>query len=289
MTNLNQLLADTEFPPAGTPVDLAVSGGADSLCLLLLARAAGCQVTVHHVDHGLRPESGADAAFVRDLCGSLVVPFQLHRVHVEPGPNLEARARSARYSALPPGVLTGHTADDQAETLLLNLMRGSALSGLSGMRPDRRRPLLRLRRSQTEAACRAAGIEYLVDASNVDARFRRNRVRHELVPLLDEISERDSVAVLARTAAHLAEEDALLEALAADLDPTDATVLRSAPEVLARRSLRRFLRSEAGRHPPDSAAIDRAMAVVRGDVVACEVAAVGRLSRSGGRLRLEPL
>ena len=100
------------------------------------------------------------------------------RVVVAPGPNLEARARSARHGALPAGALTGHTADDRAETVLLNLLRGAGPTGMRGVARDPRRPLLALRRHETQALCEALGLQVVVDPSNHDPAFRRNRVRH---------------------------------------------------------------------------------------------------------------
>ncbi|HEX5365549.1 MAG TPA: ATP-binding protein, partial [Acidimicrobiales bacterium] len=123
-----------------------MSGGADSLALLVLAARAGCRVTAVHVDHGLRPGSAGEADVVRAVAADVGAGFRAERVEVAPGPDLEARARAARYAVLPPGALTGHTADDQAETVLLNLIRGAGLEGLAGMRADQRRPLLALRR-----------------------------------------------------------------------------------------------------------------------------------------------
>ena len=158
------------------------------MALLVLAVAAGCRVTAVHVDHGLRSGSGAEAGGVEAAAASLGAAFRSERVDVEPGPNLEARARVARFSVLPPDVLTGHTADDQAETVLLNLLRGAALDGLTGMGPGRH-PLLRVRRAETRALCAAEGIEPFDDPSNDDLSRRRNRMRHELVPLLCAIAD----------------------------------------------------------------------------------------------------
>ena len=144
-TQLSGLLARCDFPAAGTDVTCAVSGGADSLALLVLATHAGCRVTAVHVDHGIRPGSAGEAEVVRAAAERFGADFRAEAVAVVPGPNLEARARAARYGVLPPDVLTGHTADDQAETVLLNLARGAGLDGLAGMAPARR-PLRRLRR-----------------------------------------------------------------------------------------------------------------------------------------------
>ncbi|MBW3556537.1 MAG: 7-cyano-7-deazaguanine synthase, partial [Actinobacteria bacterium] len=113
------MLARTSFPPPATEVSCAVSGGGDSLALLVLAVRAGCRVTAVHVDHGTRTGSASEANSVAEVAGALGARFETRQVRVEPGPNLEARWRAARLGALPAGALTGHTADDQAETMLL--------------------------------------------------------------------------------------------------------------------------------------------------------------------------
>jgi tRNA(Ile)-lysidine synthase len=287
---LDDLSGRCGFPPAGTAVTCAVSGGPDSLALLALAAHAGCQVVAVHVDHGLRPGGEAEAEVVRCAADRFGARFRAERVEVAPGPNLEARARAARYAVLPDDVLTGHTADDQAETVLLNLVRGAGLDGLAGMAPERR-PLRRLRRRETRDLCRALGLAPVVDPSNDDPAFRRNRVRAELVPLLDAIAERDVVALIARQADLVRDDVALLDELAAAVDPTDARALAAAPDALARRAVRRWLRSAgpggAERYAPDAAATGRVLAVARGEVVACELTGGWRVARSHGRLRLE--
>jgi tRNA(Ile)-lysidine synthase len=190
-----------------------------------------------------------------------------------------------------PDALTGHTADDQAETVLLNLIRGAALDGLAGMDPARR-PLRRLRRAETRALCAALGLDPVIDPSNTDPAIRRNRVRHELLPLLDAIGERDVVAVVARQADLARDDVVLLDALAAGLDPCDARALAAAPVPLARRAVRSWLRAGGPGgvecHPPSAAAVERVLAVARGEAVACEVAGGWRVARTAGRLRLVP-
>jgi tRNA(Ile)-lysidine synthase len=284
------LLARCDFPPARTAVTCAVSGGADSLALLVLAAEAACRVTAVHVDHGLRPESAGEAEVVRAAADRWGAVFRGVRAPVDPGPNLEARARAARYGALPAGVLTGHTADDQAETMLLNLLRGAGLDGLAGMDP-RNRPLRRLRRRETRALCEALGIEPVEDPTNRDAAFRRNRIRHELLPLLDDIAERDVAPILARQTDLARDDVSLLDELAAALDPRDAQGLAAAPAPLARRAVRRWLRTGGPGgdelYPPDGASVDRVLAVARGEAVACELPGGWRVGRSRGRLRLD--
>ncbi len=190
--------------------------------------------------------------------------------------------------------MVGHTADDQAETVLLNLLRGAGLDGLSGMRASgagRRavwRPILDLRRAETSAFVAALGLAVVTDPSNSEPRFRRNRVRLELLPLLADIAQRDPVPLLVRTARALAGDGELLEALASGLDATDTAALRAAPKPLAKRALRAWLREGQGpeHHPPSTAELDRAWTVVTGETIACELAGGRRVSRSRGRLRV---
>jgi tRNA(Ile)-lysidine synthase len=239
----------------------------------------------HHVDHGIRASSSAEARRAASIAESIGVAFELHEVTVEPGPNLEARAREARRAAIPAGSMTGHTADDQAETVLLRLLRGSGPTGLAAMRPGHEHPILDLRRTETVELCRRAGVEPIIDESNSDPAIRRNRVRSELIPLLAEISGRDPVPLLVRTATLSGSEGDLLDRLSADLDPTDCRALRVAEPALARRAVRRWI-SEATGYPPSAGALERVMGVVDSDSTACEISGGIRIARSGGRLRL---
>jgi tRNA(Ile)-lysidine synthase len=284
---LAELLDRCTFPPSGTTVACAFSGGTDSTALIALADHAGLQVTAHHVDHGIRPESRDEADRARAIAARLDVAFELHRVRVDPGPNLEARARAARRRSLPTGVATGHTADDQAETVLLRLLRGSGSSGLGAMHPGPSHPILALRRADTTEVCRSLGITPVHDASNDRADVWRNRIRAEALPLLTDIAGRDLVPILERTAGLLRDESRFLDRLAADIEPTDALAVASAPAVLARRAIRCWLVD--GGYPPDAAAVERVLDVARGTAVACELPGGRRVERSGQQLRVVEL
>ncbi|HLN16021.1 MAG TPA: hypoxanthine phosphoribosyltransferase [Acidimicrobiales bacterium] len=283
------LLRRCTFPPPGTELACAVSGGPDSLALLVLAVGAGCRVTALHVDHGLRPGSADEADLVAAAAARFGAAFRAERVVVAEGPNLEARARAARYAALPDDVATGHTMDDQAETVLLHLLRGAGLDGRAAMAPGPRRPLLGLRRQETRAFCASLGLAVVVDESNDDPRHLRNRVRHELLPLCAELSRRDPVPVLARQATLARDEAALLDELAAAAvpDPADARELRAAPPALARRAVRRWLgdaRAAGERYPPSADEVARVLHVAAGGAVGTELSGGLTVRRSQGRL-----
>ncbi|MGH9100219.1 MAG: tRNA lysidine(34) synthetase TilS, partial [Acidimicrobiales bacterium] len=240
-----RLLRRCTLPAPGAPLTCAVSGGPDSLALLVLASLGGCLVTAVHVDHGLREGSAEEADVVAAAAAALGAQFRAERVSVGPGPNLEARARAARFAALPSSVATGHTMDDQAETVLCNLLRGAGPDGVAGMRPGPRHPLLALRRAETRAVCEEAHLEWVEDPSNHDPRHLRNRVRHELLPLCAALAGRDPVPLLARLASLAAADADLLDALAAETvpDPTVAREVARAPEPLAGRAIRRWVRA----------------------------------------------
>lgn len=280
---VTELLSRCSFPPENTQVDCAVSGGADSAALLVLASAANLNVTAWHVDHRLRENSHTEAALVAQLALQLGAHFESRTVTIEQGANTEARAREARYSVLPDGAMTGHTADDQAETILINLLRGSGTRGLAGMQPTAQRPLLHLRRSETQALCNALGIAVFNDPSNIDERFQRNRIRHEVLPLLESLSKRDLVPVLTRQADLLRDDDDLLNELASALDPTDALALARAPLALARRAIRSWLTNPL---VPDSATVERVLDVARGNTLACDIGLGRQVRRSQQQLRI---
>ncbi len=213
--------------PVTTPAYVACSGGADSLALAAAlafeSARSGRPAGLVCVDHGMQDGSAGQAARV----GVLGYELGLDPVHVLPvavgsegGP--EAAARTARYAALRPFaehglVLLGHTADDQAETVLLGLGRGSGPRSIAGMRSEQHgylRPLLRLRRSQTEDACQALGLPVWDDPHNRDPRFRRSRLRHEVLPLLEDVLAGGVAEALARTAWQLQADLDTLEGLA---------------------------------------------------------------------------
>jgi tRNA(Ile)-lysidine synthase len=283
------VLSRCAFPQAGTPLVCGVSGGADSLALLVLGVAAGCDVTAVHVDHGLRPESVDEADVVRAACEQVGAAFRAERVDIAPGPNLEARARDARLAVLAAvagdGLFaTGHTLDDRAETILLNLLRGTGPGGLGMLAPSHRHPIARLRRTDTVAVCETAGLRPLHDPSNDDPAFVRNRIRHEVLPLLDSVASRDVAPLLVRFAELATRDAALLAEQAEAVDVTDALALAAAPWPLASRAVTRWL---ADPYPPDLDTVERVLAVARGEAVACEVGGSRRVARTAQRLRLQ--
>jgi len=262
--------------PPGSSIVSALSGGADSVALLHAlcaeARPRGLRVVAAHLDHRLRDDSAADAAFCRALCASWDVPLRSaeadvaararrDRDGVEQAARLERRAflRRVRADEGAAAVALAHTRDDQAETVLLRLLRGSGRRGLGAMRARTGRlwrPLLGVSRADVLAHLAAAGIGWREDPSNRDLRFARNRVRHELLPYLEERFNPQVRATLARSAQVLADESDALGRAAARLvrraraqDPggpaLSRQVLRAAPPAVAALAIRRLL-AEAG-------------------------------------------
>ncbi len=288
------LLANCDFPDAGTSVDLAVSGGPDSLGLLLLALDHGLVVTVHHVDHHARRASGDDAHFVREVCERFGVECRVHDVVVDATGNFEALARAARRRVLPEGTLTGHTMDDLAETVLLNMMRGAGLEGLSPMIDDPTKPLRGLRRRDLHYFVVGSGLEPRYDETNDSTAHRRNRVRHELLPVMNDVAGRDVVPLLARQARVVHEDTAWLDELtrgdlAVGLEDADCRELSEWPPARLTRWLRVRLgtSSDEETYPPSADEVARALKVVRGEVVACELSGGRRLARRAQRLTLD--
>jgi tRNA(Ile)-lysidine synthase len=209
-----------------TNIGVAVSGGPDSLALLLLAaEARPLQVEAATVDHAFRPESRAEAELVAQLCERIGVPHAILTADWEQKPEtgIQERARLMRYRLLGnwarerglTAIATAHHVDDQAETLLMRLARGSGVNGLAGMRPVSRvgpnsisiiRPLLGWRHSELEAVCASAGVEAVQDPSNEDEQFERVRVRKALAG-----ADWIDPAAIAASAGHLAEADGALQ------------------------------------------------------------------------------
>jgi tRNA(Ile)-lysidine synthase len=277
------------------PVVVGCSAGADSSALLALAVDDALAPIAVHVDHGLRPGSEDEAGVVADLAARLGAGFDARRVTVAGGANLEARARTARYDALEAArvahgataVLVAHTADDQAETVLLNFLRGSGSAGLAGM-PARRgrvvRPLLGARRADVRAECVRRRLVPWEDPSNDDLSFRRNWIRHEVLPLLEQGAGRDLTPLLTRQADVLRAESDFLDALARAAWPGEGEArgsdLVALPDQLARRAVRCWL----GPPPPALDEVEAVLAVARGERRAVDLAGGRRVQRSAGVL-----
>ncbi len=211
---LRDHLTSSQLLPAGSPVTIALSGGLDSIVLLdvlfHLRVEWGWSLSAAHFDHRMREESGAEAEWVQAKCAGLCLPLKIGRAHVVPGG--EAQARELRYRFLYEArdelgggwLATAHQADDQAETVLFRMLRGSGLAGLSGI-PARRdprtvRPLLPFWRSELEAHARARRLDHLTDPTNLDMKYQRNWIRRELIPRLESEGRVDLRSDLVRLA-----------------------------------------------------------------------------------------
>ncbi len=262
-----QFVARYSMFERGQRVGLAVSGGADSVFLLHALRELGpgwdLQLSVIHIEHGIRGSASlADAEFVQRLASDLGLPFHLRRADVPAmDGNLEQDARNARQAfyaeLITPGTLdrvaTGHTRSDQAETVLYRILRGSGLAGLAGILPVTReglvRPLLEIDRNEIEAWLRQHSIAWREDETNREHTYARNRLRHEILPLLRDGFNPQLDQALANLALLASDEEAYWEAeIASRLQPPPTShqplilplsLLTQAPPALARRLIRR--------------------------------------------------
>ncbi|MBX7185443.1 MAG: tRNA lysidine(34) synthetase TilS [Vicinamibacteria bacterium] len=260
----------------GVSVVVALSGGPDSVALthalLRAARKPGLRVVAAHLDHSLRKDSRADAQFCEELCDRMKVPLRSGRAQTSTRAlregGVEEAARLIRYSFLrrvareenASAIVLGHTLDDQAETVLMRLVRGSGALGLSAMKAwdgELLRPLLDTRRAAVMAHLSAHRLPYRSDPTNADTAFLRNRVRHELIPLLEQRFNPNISEALGRTARTLAEENTALREVAAQLIDRAAAsavegaafelaVLKAAPEGLGKTAIREALRRFGG-------------------------------------------
>jgi tRNA(Ile)-lysidine synthase len=257
---------------SGDVVIVAVSGGLDSVCLLdilsQLTPELGIELVVAHFDHGLRPaEDEVETCFVRDLAARMKLPFEAEKGFLLAGTgaaSLEEKARDARYTFLQAvrrkhraqKIAVGHNLDDQAETVLMRLLRGSSPTGLAGIPPHRNRivirPLLETRRIEIAAYAEAKALKYVTDSSNLQATYLRNRIRLELIPALRMYQPR-LIEHLGRLASVLRSENEYLEASAeawiereANRNPEGDTAVAissflGCPEPIRRRVTRRLL------------------------------------------------
>ena len=281
-------------PGPGETLVVGLSGGADSVALTdalaSLRRRRGFRLVAAHLDHGLRPGSADDAAFCHALCEALEVPLRAGSASVraraarEKG-GLELAARLERYSFLrrvrddegAALVAVAHTLDDQAETLLLRLLRGAGATGLAGMRPksgDLLRPLLAVSRARVIDYLGERGLSWREDPTNQDTALLRNRVRHELLPYLEERFNPRVREALARTAGLLADEAGHMrqeaEALVTRIASRDrgALVLErrplgAAPAAVARAAIRLALQQWGGLEGVEQGHVERLLGLVR--------------------------
>ena len=298
------------LPSAGGLLLCAVSGGRDSVCLLHylanLAPGRGFSVAAAHLNHKMRPEAQRDEDFVRALCRKLDVPFYTEAVPVyetaeQWGLGVEETGRRLRYDFLQrtadtigaERIATAHHAQDQAETVLLNLLRGTGPEGLAGIPPVRGRivrPLLQTSRREIEDYLEEQGLSYVEDSTNQDTHYARNRLRRELWPQLEAINPALTRSI-GRTAEILRSENTYLDTLAADYLPQSGTALEtarllSAPEALRPRILRLLLqRLPGGKRDVGAVHIDALLALAVGGGTLDLPGGMQAVCR-GGQLRL---
>ena len=256
----------------GDAIVCAVSGGADSMALLwalyLLKEEWNLQVSAAHFNHNLRgAESDRDEAFVREFCAGYGIPLHVGAGTIVPGKKgLEAAARDARYAflkTLPGKIATAHTADDNAETLLMHLVRGTGLKGLGGIMPKNGniiRPMLSITRQEIEEFLDEYAVDHIDDSSNAGDDFLRNRIRHHVMPLLKEENPRLSQNLSAMALRLRQDEEALAQQAAFEGAPKVEVLRQMAPAVRA-RALEKFLK-DSGVKEPEAVHIRQADALV---------------------------
>ena len=252
------------------PVTVALSGGADSAALAYLARVMEAAVDAIHVNHGFETSPLLEKA-ARVIADQVGIGITVEHIQLGDGASPEAQARDARYEVLTRltgPVLTAHTRDDHAETILINLIRGTGPAGLVGI-PSHRppnvfRPILRLTRSDTREIAGLAGLDYVDDPMNDDDRLLRSRVRMQLIPLLASLNPR-IVDSLARTAETIGRDTSLLEEMRSKVpgEPLVISVLITVPRPIADRVLISSLSSRG--IPPTTDMLARAWSVIRGE------------------------
>jgi tRNA(Ile)-lysidine synthase len=289
----------TGLLPAGAEVVVLLSGGRDSVCLVDVAVALDCSVRALHVNYGMREEAGEDEAHCRGLCERLGVTLAVHRASRPddaPG-NLQAWARDVRYAAATEAasgglVAVGHTASDQAETILYRLAASPGRRALLGMRPRSGqlvRPLLTVSREETGAWCRARGLGWRDDVTNASDGFARGRVRHGLLTALEAVDPRAAANVV-RTAELLRDEaevlDVVVDTALAGRDRIALSHLAGLPPALARLVVRRLAEAATGGLCARAAArLDDILAL--GGDGALDVGDGARAVAQGGVLRFE--
>lgn len=260
LNKLRAFLKEQALLSPGDKVIAAVSGGADSVAMLfalyLLRDELGITLEAAHFNHHLRgAESDRDEAFVTDFCGRYCIPLHLGSGRIVSGKKgLEAAARDARYAflrSLPGKVATAHTADDNAETVLMRLIRGTGLKGLGAIAPvsgNVIRPMLTVTRDDVEAFLEEYALPHVEDSSNAEDDFLRNRIRHGILPLMRAENPRIDEN-LSAMALLLRQDEACLQAMIPEEQMPDVSRLKAMEPALRRRTLERFLKAQGVREP----------------------------------------
>ncbi len=278
-------------------VVVACSGGADSIALSLIAYCNSLNFSIAYIEHEISTYTSECAVMVKQLAEDLDAEFnsinlKMSQRSLADG-NIEANARELRYQALSEiriqtqskFILTAHHKDDVVETFLINLLRGSGsgTASLSQQRDSIFRPLLHWRKKELEDFVTSCGYDFFDDPGNTDPRFVRNRIRHEVIPLLNEIADRDIVPLVSRTAELLSQDNSFLNEYASSLWPNgdpDTRELAKLDLVLQRHALRTWIKG----YPPTYDEIERILDVVNHKVRSTQLSGNRTIWRSGAKL-----
>lgn len=280
-----------ELPPG--PLTVALSGGGDSAALAFLVHRTDPAADCVHIDHGL-PASPALRRAAVEIAAALDMKLEVFEVEVGEGPSPEDRARQARYGVLDTwdhALLTAHTRDDNAETVLINLVRGTGAAGVGGIPyhrpPNTYRPMLDVTRDECRELATLAGLPFRDDPMNDDRTLTRNRIRQEIVPRLREMNPR-IVDALARAARIISADSALLDAMTDHIDATSGVavgLLATLPRPLAERVLGRLIVSSGVELTEDR--LTRAWSVVEGTASSQELVGGRSIHRRGAMVIVE--
>lgn len=260
--NLDAIASKVKFPEG--ELHLAVSGGADSAAMVALASYLKRYATLHHVNHGLREASKAEEDIVRNLGSKF--GFKVHVYNVNMEGTSEEEAREKRMEHLK-GKLTAHSKNDRVETMLYNMMRGAGSRGMSSMNG---KPLIDVTTEELDQVCAFYNLQLCVDETNFTNQYTRNRVRYELIPLMEDISSRNVVEVLNRNANTLAKESEFLDKLASKVNISDCKAAQKEDDVILTRAVKLWLEANVS-HNISQQNIESVVQVIRGVTVGTQV------------------
>lgn len=259
-------IAEKAVLPEGH-LNLAVSGGADSVALMCIVYHLGRTASVHHVNHGIRDASNDEAKIVQELAENFQFDFFLYETTIG-FQNMEENARQARQDFLPEDVLTAHSFEDKVETVIMNFMRGATSKGFSPMTD---KPLINITANELDSIVVYYDVSPCVDSTNFTQEHVRNRVRHELIPLMTDISGTNIAKPIIRNSQIALEESEYLDQIASKIDITQCKTAKTENIVILRRATRMWIEENIS-HKYSEVNITNLVSVVQGETLGTQIA-----------------